>query len=67
MAIFDSNSVNYYRNLFWDLEQFGWKKYIENQKLTIKKETIKNGDKFQVNYSEKNPEYSELIFEKRIK
>ena len=42
------------------------KKYTENQKLTVKKETIKNGDKFKVNYSEKKPEHNEHIFEKRI-
>ncbi|MEO9480098.1 MAG: hypothetical protein ABJO28_14450 [Maribacter dokdonensis] len=41
-------------------------KYTENQKLTIKKENIKIGDKFVVNYSEKKPEYNELNFEKRI-
>ena len=41
-------------------------KYTENQKLTIKRELIKIGDKFMVYYSEKNPKYSELIFEKRI-
>jgi|TARA_B110000046_G_scaffold165929_1_gene182529 hypothetical protein len=41
-------------------------KYTENQKLTIKKESIKIGDKFIVNYSEKKPEYNELDFEKRI-
>ena len=42
------------------------KKYSENQKLTIKKESIKIGDKFQIKYSEKKPEYNELNFEKRI-
>jgi hypothetical protein len=42
------------------------KKYTENQKLTIKKEFIKIGDKFEINYSEKNPEYSELNFDKKI-
>ena len=42
------------------------KKYTENQKLTIKKEFIKIGDKFEVYYSEKNPKYSELIFENKI-
>ena len=42
------------------------KKISGNQKLTIKRDSIKIGDKFEVNYSEKKPEYSELIFEKRI-
>lgn len=42
------------------------KKYTENQKLTIKKELIKVGDQFEVNYSEKKPEYSELNFGKKI-
>ncbi|MCL6274953.1 hypothetical protein M3P19_13105 [Muricauda sp. 2012CJ35-5] len=42
------------------------KKYTENQKLTIKKESIKIGDKFEINYSENNPEYNELEFEKRV-
>ena len=42
------------------------KKYTENQKLTIKKEFIKIGDKFQIKYSENNPENSELDFEKRV-
>ncbi len=42
------------------------KKYTENQKLTIKKESIKIGDKFEINYSENNPEYNELDFEKRV-
>ncbi len=44
----------------------GEKNYTENQKLTIKKELIKVGDKFEVHYSDKNPEYSELDFDKRI-
>ncbi len=43
------------------------KKYTENQKLTIKKESIKIGDEFEIKYSEKNPEYSELDFEKRLR
>ena len=42
------------------------KKYTENQKLTINKESIKIGDKFEVNYSEKKSEYNELNYEKRI-
>jgi len=42
------------------------KKYTENQKLTIKKESVKIGDKFEIKYSENNPEYSELDFEKRV-
>ena len=42
------------------------KKYSENQKLTIKKESIKIGDKFEINYSEKEPKYNKLNFEKRI-
>ena len=42
------------------------KKYSENQKLTIKKESIKIGDKFEINYSENNPEYNNLDFEKRV-
>ena len=40
--------------------------YIENQKLTIKKESVKIGDKFEIKYSENKPEYSELDFEKRV-
>lgn len=42
------------------------KKYTQNQKLTIKKESIKIGDEFEIKYSETNPEYNELDFEKRI-
>lgn len=42
------------------------KKYTKNQKLTIKKEYINIGDKFEINYSENNPEYNELDFEKRV-
>ena len=42
------------------------KKYTENQKLTVRKTMTKVGDKFEVNYSEKNPKYSELNFKSRI-
>lgn len=55
------------RGLFIKYEyQVKGEKYTENQKLTIKKEFVKIGDKFEVYYSEKNPKYSELIFEKQI-
>ncbi len=41
-------------------------KYKGTQKLTIKKELVNVGDKFQVKYAKNDKSYSELIFNKRI-
>ncbi len=42
-------------------------KYTGTQKLTIKKELVSEGDKFQVKYAKDDKSYSKLIFKKRIK
>jgi hypothetical protein len=46
--------------------QVNGRKYTENQKLTIKKEFIKIGDKFKVYYSKENPKYSKLQYKLRF-
>ncbi|WP_438422227.1 hypothetical protein [Aquimarina macrocephali] len=43
------------------------KLFERSQKLSIKQELIKKGDLFEVKYSSKNPDYSELLLDKRIK